>query len=740
MTFNFADLPIAHCLLLIKIRRNNRKVEMGIVKAVVIVFLLISLLKTNPSIADGPIAISVTPDQPVEIYADTLSYEKETDTYYAEGNVVVIQGRSQIKATRMTLDMGKGIAIAIGDVEATDEGGNILKGERLEVDINNRTGVVNDGRLFFKEPNLYVSGEEIRKTAEESYEVKKGVFTNCDCKAGRTPAWSFSAKEAQITFGEYLHAWSTFFRIKDIPVLYSPYIVYPVKRERQTGFLFPDFGYSELRGFKMDNVFFWAISDSTDATFYLDIETNRGLGKGLEYRYIWSRKSEGEVFFYQFQEDDINRVREFRSGSQNLSRPATASDDRWLFKFKHREDLPWGISLKADIKRVSDDEYFIDFGKNLEERSLESLESNVSISKGWEWFNLVAQFRYFDNLLSANDETTLQRLPEVSLTGTNRRLWKTPFYLSLESSFVNFERELGVEGRRLDLHPRVSLPLNPEGYFELTPSIGYRETLYWVDEHPDGRFQTRGLYDINTELVTTFVRVFNLDGEGVPFSQKVQGVDKIKHTIRPRVSYTYIPYEGQENLPSFDGIDRIAKTNSITYSLNSTLTGRLRDGDKYSYHDYLYMDISQSFDIHEVRKDLPPRRPFSDVTGEVILKPFQWMKATARGQYDINDHWFENYNTSLDLEDKRGDSLTLNHRYTRRSTRYLDTSARFKVTDTIDLTYRNRYSYRDETGVEVGKTIETVYGLDYHHQCWGMVLTYTERLEEKVFMLTFNLL
>lgn len=694
-----------------------------------IISFLISPLEAGLAFAGGPVTIN--PEGPVEINSDVLTYEKETDTYHAEGNVVVIQGRSQIKAERMTLDMARGIAIAEGSVEATDEGGNVLKGERLEVDVNTKIGVTMNGNLFFKGPNLHIKGVEMKKTGPESYYVKKGTFTTCDCEEGGSPAWSFSAKEADVTFGDYLNAWDAFFLIKDVPVLYSPYVRYPVKRKRQTGFLFPDLGYSELRGFKMDNAFFWAISDNTDATFYLDIETQRGLGKGIEYRYIRSLTSEGEVYVYQFQEDDINRVREFRSGSNNLSRPETATDDRWLFRFKHREVLPWGITLKANISRVSDDEYFIDFGKNLQERSLESLESNLSISKGWEAFNLVAQFRYFDNLLSAGDEDTLQKLPEISLTGADQMIWKTPLYLSLESSFVNFEREKGVKGRRLDLHPRVSLPLNPGGYFELKPSIGYRETIYWADDNPEGGFQTRGLYDFKTDMVTTFVRIFDLGGDSV---------DKIRHTIRPQITYAYTPHEGQENLPYFDGTDRIGKVNSITYSINSILTGRFKEGDGYSYRDFIYLDIRQGFDINEARKDMPPRRPFSDVTGEVIAKPFQWMTATAKGVWDIYDHWLEEYNTTFGLQDKRGDSLNLNYRYTRRSTAYLDTSASLRVTDKIALTYRNRYSYRDQNGLETEESVETVYGIGYRHQCWGVELTYTERLEEKRFMIVFNLL
>ena len=76
----------------------------------------------------------------------------------------------------------------------------------------------------------------------------------------------------------------------------------------------------------------------------------------------------------------------------------------------------------------------------------------------------------------------------------------------------------------------------------------------------------------------------------------------------------------------------------------------------------------------------------------------------------------------------------MSYRYTRNDTEYLDTSAIIKATETINLTYKLRYSYNDTRG------LEKVYGIDYHKQCWGALFTYTQKLEENIFMVTFNLL
>ena len=702
--------------------------------------LLVSVvLCLSPSIAFAGADKLSPKNEPIEITADSLTYDKSSDTYYAEGNVIAVQGNSSIRADKMTVDMDASHATAIGNVEAHFEQGNTLKGDSLELDIDTKVGVVINGRLFFKKGNVHVTGEEIRKTGDESYSAHKGFFTTCDCEPGQSPAWGFYSSDADVTFGEYLTAWNSLFYVKEAPVFYFPYLVFPVKRERQTGFLSPEVGYSKLRGFKFDNSFFWAISDSTDATFYFDIERNRGIGEGIEYRYALTKTTEGQFYFYHFKENDMDRVREFRKGSNNLSRPKTADDDRWFLEYKHRGLLPYGVSLNVDVKKVSDDEYFIDFGKDTNKRSLESLESNISLTKTWSKFNLVTQFRYFDNLLIADNSTTLQRLPEIALTGIDQQIMDTPFHFGWESSFVNFDRKEGATGQRIDMHPTVSLPLNPGGYFEIKPSAGVRETFYQVaDPAKDKRYYDRSIYDLGADVTTTFVNIFPIDeGEG-------DGLKKLKHTIRPKIIYTYIPDDVQDDLPIFDGVDRIGKRNDFTYSLNTILTGKFLEGGNYNYRDYIYMDLSQIYNINETTRKLTSltdkRRPFSDVTGEIRLQPLSWTLITAKGKYDAYEGWMNEYDASLGLWDKRGDRLDTSYRYTRidpithTPMEYLELSLIIKPVESIDLTYRNMYSYNDK------ETIEAAYGLAYRQQCWGAQITYTERLEEKMVMLTFNLL
>ncbi len=693
---------------------------------------------------------------PIELSADFLSYDEATDTYFARGNVVAVQASTTLKADTVVADMASGIATASGHVEVIDEGGAIIRGESLVFNIKTENAVLARGRIFFEKQGILITGDPIRKTGPQTYEADSISFTTCECKEGESPAWSFGASSARVTLGQYLTGRNAYFYIKGVPVLYTPYISLPVRRERQTGFLSPQLGYSRLRGFVFDDAFYWAISGNTDATFYLDEETSRGTGGTVEYRYIRTRNSYGEAYFNYFREKDIGRVRAFRS-SLNLTRPLNADDDRWQFRLTHTEDFGNGLVFKANINQVSDNEYFVDFGKDPARRALQSTESNLSLSKSWSSYSLVARLRYFTNLMESGNSTTLQELPRVAFTGTGQKIPYTPLYFSMESSAVNFYRKTGIDGGRLDVHPRISLPLSAGGYLDFTPSFAPRETLYVVRNDPDGTFFNRLLYDVTVDMTTSFYRVFTTG---------IDSVGALRHSIRPRITYVYIPrFSG--TIPSFDAIDSIPATNTITYSLNNIITGKYLYGGVEKYWDYIYLDLSQSYDFNEASRALTSpddkRKPFSVVTGELTAKPTERSKLLAKSTYDIYTGSFMSISAQLTAADKRGDNLNLLYSFLKNtpgmvttalingpsivtgqtgligtlgvagSTRYFEGSTKIHVMEPLDLLYVKRYSF------DTHSSLETSYGIQYTSQCWGALLSYTSRPEEKLIFLTFSL-
>lgn len=555
-------------------------------------------------------------DAPVTIDASRLEFKRDKNSYQASGDVVLTQGSNVITAENVLLNNVAGIANAKGTVRVEDQAGNYIEADSIDIRFKEKTATILGARLFYKRENLYFFGDKIEKTGGRSYSFENIGFTTCDCSDEVVPDWSFAVRKGELTVDGYFQAEGAVFRIKKVPIFYSPFIVAPVKTSRQTGFLVPNAGFSTIGGIVFENSFFWATKENMDMTFYLDLHTKRGTGTGVEYRYIRTPTSYGEMYLYNYREREIKRVREFREDENNFFRPLSATNDRWEFNLKHFELLPNNFIFKADINLVSDDEYLIDFVSAAGERSQESLESNLSITKYGKGYMFAVEGRRFDNIFKEDDSGVLHRYPEVTFDLFERPLMGSPLHFALDTDYVYFERDLaggGGEGSRGEFKPTLSVPLNLK-FFEFTPSYTSHSTFYNTTDSTNKRVE-RHLYEAKGDVVTTLARSFNPGW---------LGTGNVVHTIRPRVLYTYRPKVRQALNPYFDPFDRLDPLNTFTYSLNTVLRGKFSDG---TTHEFLYFQVLQSYNMREKRGDrninLDKPRPFSNVITELTFRPLK---------------------------------------------------------------------------------------------------------------------
>jgi len=198
-------------------------------------------------------------------------------------------------------------------------------------------GGAENGDLFIKQRNFHMRGARFIKTGKEDYRLERGSFTTCD---GPAPSWKFTARDLDVTVEDYARGKDAVFYVADIPVFYTPYIAFPVMRERQSGFLIPRIGSSSIKGFYLDIPYYWAISPSQDVTFDLDGQTKRGMGTGVDYRYLRPKGSDGQFRGYLIYDTlrDIERGymtikgREFISPSLTLTSDVSLTLDRNFFR------------------------------------------------------------------------------------------------------------------------------------------------------------------------------------------------------------------------------------------------------------------------------------------------------------------------------------------------------------------------------------------------------------------------
>ena len=641
---------------------------------------------------------------PVTITADTLAFDPDINLYIADGNVEITQGTRVLSSDRATYNKETKDARAEGRVTLIQDG-DIVSGEALEINMDSKKGVIRHGRVFQRTGNFYLTGDEIEKVGDEGYRVKRGRFTTCD---GPSPSWSFSATTANVTLWEYASAWNTVFYIKGIPAFYLPYMIMPVMKERQSGLLIPRVSLSDKNGFEIDNSFFWAISKNTDATISLNYLSMKGLEEGVEYRYALSKDTTGQINSTYLDDRDTGM-------------------ERWTLKYRHEQFFTPTFYNKTNINYISDNLYYRTYGELVEERSQDNLESYLSFTKNWPEFSLLTQFKYFEDLRGQQD-TTLQKTPEIIFTGLRQPIGASPFYFSLASSAVNFYRETGDKGERVDMNPRLSMTVSPKGYFTFTPEVGLRETSYHLAG--EERWNNREMYDLKGTLSTAFLRVYDLSGESLR---------KVRHTVEPEIVYEYIPEVIQDSLPQFDPVDRIGKKSMITYALNNRLAGKIYSTEQdYQVKELLLFRISQGYNINEANRELASstddRHPFTDVAGLLRVTPSQYLTLVSDASYGTYDGYLKTLNNSLEVLDKRGDSLSAEYRFTKDSQEYVRGKVFVKTTDSLNLSYDSRYSILER------RYLENIYAIDYHPQCWSIQFSYSERPDEKRYLAVFNLL
>lgn len=632
----------------------------------VVLFLPVGLTPAHAAKASKGTGLPVSAsDQPVQITADRLEYDRTSDTYSAKGSVVIVQGSKRLTGDQVTLRMLSGLASAKGDVHLTDAGSEVWA-EDLELNLNTNAGVVTNGKLYLKDSNTLITGRLLQKFSEDHYRAKNGSFTNCDAKDGQIPPWRFTFKDVDINVGDKLYANSVWFCINDHPVIPIPTFSYPVQTDRKSGLLVPEYGYDSRFGLHLRQGYFWAINPSHDLTVTPDYLSNRGYGGDLMYRYALNRQTKGQVLLTYIQDTVAGKGRSVLSGN-------------------HTQQVNPDLSIRAQVNLLSDSTYYNDLSNSGVLRALPSQESFLNINQRVPHGNLYLFGQYLQPLGVGSSET-FQRLPEIGHQFTGWSPFGGPFLIGGETTGVEFYRGTGSHHQRADIMPSFSTDTLPLGHtIGITPALRLRET-YWTRSVGTGGVESgesthREALWLGIKADSRLSRRFVL-GEG----------RSLLHTLEPSVFYEYVPQQGSINNIQVDEIDYLPKKNLVTYMLRSRL---LEHGGKGPSNNWLDLTIAQSWHV-----GAPPNSTFGFITADqpgysTFVQPLQfpqtavpsrkfsdiWARATfgnpvgagaARKEVKLTldsflDPYrgqFSQFNTDLRVQDNNNWYLDVGHRWT----------------------------------------------------------------------------
>ena len=612
----------------------------------------------------------------------------------AEGNVEITYKDVKLNADRVKLNTETKDLIATGNVTIWERE-SYLKCDRIEFNLDTKKGVAYRARGFFS-PYYYFKGKKIVRASENVYNVYKGELTTCETCRGEEPDWKFKGKKIIINTKSFTRIYGFSGWIKKIPVIYSPYLLIPVKKERKTGFLRPKFGYKSSLGAFVRVPFFWAISRSQDATIWFTPYTDGSTKIEAEYRQLFSEEEKLYV----------------RGGYLN---EISKSRNKWDLTLSAYKKLWWDTELIADADIKSTSKYKKEFSSDFEGLTKRYNDSYIQLLKRFTNARISLLARWKDDLEYGYEERT-DRLPELDIDFYPTKIFSTPFYIEGKGQFLRYRDKndtLKFDHTmvRFDLFPKISLPITPVPWLSIVPKFGIRHTVWNKHLDREGDLEdgtiSRTIYTFETRIKGPLLyKEFTLFGK------------TIRHDVIPEIVYKYTPDErkDQEDIYYFDETDYMPPENIVTYSLTHRF---FEIGEKL--REVAKIKLEQSYDIYRDRRGLPYK--FSDILFETDFYPAKDIYLRNRIYQSVHGDGVTRWDISGKISHsfKNGyfvPSLKVSYYYVKHTEeRFIKVEPTIKL-DSLTLTA----SFKRDLFYDYW--IEKNWGITYKRKCWSITFSY----------------
>jgi len=568
--------------------------------------------------------------------SDQTEYDPKTDTATFTGHVVVRQGEREIKADEIQIQ-NKRTVKALGGIDYTDPIVHIL-GSGGDY---SATGGANfkDAQFQLLQRSARGAAQTMSLTPEGILNLRDVTFTTCPAN---DESWKLKATDIKLdTVKKEGEARDAKINFMGVPILYLPYVTFPLGDERKSGFLFPTLGSSSRGGVMLSVPYYWNIAPNMDFTAEPIGYSRRGIDLGGDFRYLEAR-SKGELLWHYLPDDPVF------GGSR--------SDVR----LRNSADLADNLRFVIDAENVSDPQYFQDFSQGPEGTSTAFVERRATFSYRDDHWRIDGEAQHYETIDNTLTEVNRPYARVPSITASSDFGWgpDSLFRYGFDSEVVHFDRDVAnlegncataaalnppgihvspcVTGWRMDVMPAVSFNLTDPGYF-FRPALAYRFTQYELNNTllQENRTPSRAL------------PIASVDA-GVLFERDLGAAGNRRLTLEPRTMYLYAPYRNQNDIPIFDtalpdlvpvelfrtnryvGADRVSDANQLAMGL----TSRLLDG--HNGRQFVAVTIGQIYYFETPRVTLPYEAPQSGARSNFVT------------QLAINA--FQNWNSNLSLQ------------------------------------------------------------------------------------------
>lgn len=699
------------------------------------------------------------------------------------GEVIITHNQDTLYGERADIDIEKGSFSIEGNVRFVNE---LLTVYSSSIEYDQQTDILalDNARLLTEYFSLV--SKKVERIAPKQFLAYEAEYTSCrDCPE----SWTIFGQEVSITLDEYVRVKHALIKIRGVPILYLPYIVFPIKDERETGLLFPKFSTGKVSsGIELIQPWFWAISKSVDATFAPSYWGERGWGLDLQARARFNNHS--------WLEHNTRMI------NDRVYTPASTGSRRL---FRHFSDFEthqqysrylWAhsyMTYSRDLDFVSDQSFYTEGKLRSSELGAEFLAQGQN---SWGIMEIYAERK--DSLLFEDplgqDKNFVQTFPKIRLHSKELSFAKNRLRFNQKIDWANFrqidedETQYIRNFQRLILQPELKWKIGTWKNILLESSYNLRYIKYRFSEQNDHFEKHSGL--LKTRLKFSFAKTFgeayitkrkiSLTSEENESQVEILGKiprfeDQNKETYEYETHHAYRHYsdfqmehyfltheKGRGNrrfesqilnsrsgwidfedsfrsqeadLSGLDGRKQINPSNSIDLQWNNTITRKTplrKNGEiDYSYYNIGYFNVAQEIFLG---KDLEAHNRLGRFLFESSLGYQKW-------SLGLNEYYFhDNGDNILNFYGSYRFgwlTTTLGANFydldTERKTGYID----IKFVPMEQYVFKTRY----ERDFVQDRRIRSIYQLEYwpDNHCWGLILGYRDTVVDKRVSLNFSL-
>jgi len=567
---------------------------------------------------------------PIVLRARELRARPDLDAE-ALGDVEFRRGAVVIRADRLAYDHAEDLARATGNVVVSRDG-NVFRGPELQLQVERFEGFFVAPTYRFARTNAGGKASRLEFIDDHRARAIDATYSSCTPDDPQEePVWIIKTRELSIdTESNEGVARDAVLRFYGVPILASPVLSFPLSDARKSGFLPPSFGLDSRSGIQAAIPYYWNIAPNRDATFTLSQSTRRGPALETEFRYLESRFA-GEVDY------------------KLMPRDAETDRSRYSLRFDHEGLLPYDAFAQLKLLRVSDDDYWKDFPRELRTPTPRLLPTDFLLTRPFGDWSAYARALHWQVLQTADPTTRIdspyERAPQVG--ARYAAPWRSGLQVAFETEFNRFANpdDVYVGDRRTGLRVHalgsVSRPFFSPGW-SFVPKLSFNAASYSLDRAlADGRrTATRVVPTLSVDSAWTLERAGSFFGR------------EVRQTLEPRLFYVNTPYRRQLDLPNFDaapkdfnfdsiftentfsGVDRVSDSHQLT----AGVTSRVLDPETGA--EALRVGVAQRYLFRDQRitpDGAPLERRFSDVLilGSTTLVPSWTFDAAAQYNPDI---------------------------------------------------------------------------------------------------------